>query len=100
MTRRVHAKIMRGDAKGRRHALVVSRRQSSPEWKMSEFAGREYNYDIWSHSAGEFALFRQIAHAGEEPPDFTLPSTEGPDYTLSEYRGKQPVLVVFYRAYW
>ena len=33
-------------------------------------------------------------------PDFTLPSIEGPEYTLSEYRGKQPVLVVFYRAYW
>ncbi len=33
-------------------------------------------------------------------PDFTLPSIQGPEYTLSEYRGKQPVLVVFYRAYW
>ena len=33
-------------------------------------------------------------------PDFTLPSIEGPEYTLSQYRGKQPVAVVFYRAYW
>ena len=33
-------------------------------------------------------------------PDFTLPSIQGPEYTLAEYRGKKPVLVVFYRAYW
>ena len=33
-------------------------------------------------------------------PDFTLPSIHGLEYTLSQYRGKQPVAVVFYRAYW
>ncbi|MEE8045402.1 MAG: redoxin domain-containing protein, partial [Dehalococcoidia bacterium] len=33
-------------------------------------------------------------------PDFTLPSIEGAEYTLSQFRGTQPVAVVFYRAYW
>ena len=33
-------------------------------------------------------------------PDFTLPSIQGTEYTLSDFRGEQPVLVVFYRAYW
>ena len=61
---------------------------------MSEFAGRDYNYDVWSHSAGEFALFRQIAHAGEEPPDFTLPSLDGGEVTLSGLRGL-PVVMEF-----
>jgi hypothetical protein len=33
-------------------------------------------------------------------PDFTLPSIQGPEYTLSQFRGEKPVAVVFYRAYW
>lgn len=33
-------------------------------------------------------------------PDFRLPSIQGPEYALSDFRGEQPVLVVFYRAYW
>jgi hypothetical protein len=33
-------------------------------------------------------------------PDFTLPSVQGSEYTLSSFRGEQPVAVVFYRAYW
>ncbi len=33
-------------------------------------------------------------------PGFTLPSIQGTEYTLEEFRGVQPVLVVFYRAYW
>ena len=33
-------------------------------------------------------------------PDFTLPSIQGPEYKLSDFRGKQPVVIVFYRAYW
>jgi len=33
-------------------------------------------------------------------PDFTLPSIQGPEYTLSSFKGDKPVLVVFYRAYW
>ena len=33
-------------------------------------------------------------------PDFTLPSIQGPEYKLSDFRGKQPVAIVFYRAYW
>ena len=33
-------------------------------------------------------------------PDFTLPSANGPDVTLSELSADQPVVLVFYRAFW
>ena len=33
---------------------------------------------------------------GEPAPDFTLPSTIGEQISLSQFRGKQPVLLEFY----
>lgn len=61
---------------------------------MSEFLGREYNYYEAKDSPESFALFKQIAHAGEKPPDFTLPATDGGEVTLSALRGK-PVVMEF-----
>lgn len=37
---------------------------------------------------------------GERPPDFTLPDASGKPVTLAEFRGKKPVVLVFYRGYW
>ena len=37
---------------------------------------------------------------GERPPDFTLPDASGRPVSLAEYRGKKPVVLVFYRGYW
>ena len=37
---------------------------------------------------------------GEAAPDFTLLNQDGQAVTLSSYRGKQPVVLVFYRGYW
>lgn len=33
-------------------------------------------------------------------PDFALPSVQGPEYTLSQFRDDKAVAVVFYRGYW
>jgi peroxiredoxin len=35
---------------------------------------------------------------GDEAPDFTLTSTEGQKVTLSEFRGKNTVVLAFYPA--
>lgn len=37
---------------------------------------------------------------GEVAPDFTLEDQGGRKVTLSEARGEQPVVLVFYRGYW
>ena len=38
--------------------------------------------------------------AGMEAPDFTLESLTGPTVTLSAFRGRQRVILVFYRGHW
>ena len=37
---------------------------------------------------------------GQPAPDFTLEDVEGKAVTLSEFRGKKSVVLVFYRGYW
>lgn len=37
---------------------------------------------------------------GERPPDFTLPDATGRPVSLADYRGKKPVVLIFYRGYW
>lgn len=37
---------------------------------------------------------------GDEAPDFTLEKEAGKTVTLSEFRGKKTVVLVFYRGYW
>jgi cytochrome oxidase Cu insertion factor (SCO1/SenC/PrrC family) len=37
---------------------------------------------------------------GSQAPDFTLESLSGPPVTLSQFREKQNVVLVFYRGHW
>ena len=37
---------------------------------------------------------------GQPAPDFTLPDATGRAVRLADYRGRQPVVLVFYRGYW
>jgi cytochrome oxidase Cu insertion factor (SCO1/SenC/PrrC family) len=37
---------------------------------------------------------------GDKAPDFTLENADGKKITLSSYRGKKDVVLVFYRGYW
>ena len=37
---------------------------------------------------------------GEVAPDFTLQDQNGNKMSLSDARGKSPIVLVFYRGYW
>ncbi len=37
---------------------------------------------------------------GQPAPDFTLESMDGNPVTLSDFRGKKRVVLVFYRGHW
>lgn len=37
---------------------------------------------------------------GDAAPNFTLVDQNGTKVTLSDYKGKSPVVLVFYRGYW
>jgi len=45
----------------------------------------------------------QPAHGvalGTQAPDFSVPASDGRTVSLGDYRGRQPVLLVFYRGWW
>ena len=49
--------------------------------------------EIYAQRTGPVAV-------GEVAPDFTLEDQSGHKVTLSDARGKSPVVLVFYRGYW
>ena len=43
-------------------------------------------------------VFSKLVAVGSVAPDFTLPATTGGDVSLSDYRGKRCVVLVFLRG--
>jgi len=60
------------------------------------FAGGAYINFVLARIPAEPTVLR----VGERPPDFTLTDASGRQVSLAEYRGKKPVVLVFYRGYW
>ncbi|MBT4126191.1 MAG: redoxin domain-containing protein [Chloroflexi bacterium] len=60
----------------------------------------EQSTQIAAPDPTEPPLINTPAPVSNLAPDFTLPSVQGDEYTLSSFRGDKPVAVVFYRAYW
>jgi cytochrome oxidase Cu insertion factor (SCO1/SenC/PrrC family) len=52
--------------------------------------------DSVNMSATEIARIK----IGQAAPDFALENIDGKAITLSDFRGKKAVLLVFYRGYW
>lgn len=45
-----------------------------------------------------FSMIQTVSalEVGEPMPDFSLPGSDGNTYTLSDFRGKQPVVIAFF----
>jgi cytochrome oxidase Cu insertion factor (SCO1/SenC/PrrC family) len=46
------------------------------------------------------AIDLERVKAGQPAPDFTLQNHDGKNISLSDYRGKKSVVLVFYRGHW
>lgn len=60
------------------------------------FAGGAYINFVMARIPAAPAVLR----VGERPPDFTLDDASGRQVSLAEFRGKKPVVLIFYRGYW
>jgi hypothetical protein len=58
-------------------------------------AGTWTNFVVARIAASPTAL-----RVGEPAPDFTLPDASGRLVSLADYRGRKPVILIFYRGYW
>jgi len=55
---------------------------------------------IYASNVGAQTPVSRAIEVGEMAPDFTLANHHGRKTTLSESKGKSPVVLVFYRGYW
>jgi peroxiredoxin len=63
----------------------------------NETIGQTYNYKTFtrSESAGKSTEFKNSLRAGENAPDFELPSVDGDKSSLASFRGRKHVLLEF-----
>ena len=57
----------------------------------------EYNYTTFttSEARGKTKVFANAVHAGDEAPDFDLPTLDGERVRLSQFRGEKYVVLQF-----
>ena len=84
-------------------ALAVARARVRrwPAWLALGFSSLLLAAGAWYDFVGARVPDTPTAlRVGERPPDFTLRDASGRPVALSDYRGKKPVVLVFYRGYW
>jgi len=84
-------------------ALAVARARARrwPAWRALGLTSLLLAGGVWfNFVAARVPDTPTVLRVGERLPDFTLSDAAGRDVSLSEYRGKKPVVIVFYRGYW
>jgi len=59
--------------------------------KLIKFIGTSFLLSIVFASGNSFAL-----EVGDPAPDFRLQASDGKEYTLSQFKGKRPVVIAFF----
>lgn len=83
--------------------LAVARAQARrwPAWLALGLSGLLLVAGAWfNFVAARVPLAPTALRVGERPPDFTLLDAAGRPVSLADYRGKKPVVLIFYRGYW
>ncbi len=82
-------------------AVARARRRRWPAWLALGLTSLLLVGGAWFNFVGARVPDTPTAlRVGERPPDFTLPDAAGRPVSLADYRGKKPVVLVFYRGYW
>jgi hypothetical protein len=82
-------------------AVVRARRRRWPAWLALAFCGVLLLGGAWFDFVGaRVPATPTVLRVGEPLPDFTLPDASGRPVALADYRGKKPVVLIFYRGYW
>jgi hypothetical protein len=84
-------------------AIAVVRAQGSrwPSWLALALSSVLLVAGTWFNFVGaRVPVTPTVLRVGQPPPDFTLPDAAGRPVSLADYRGRKPVVLVFYRGYW
>jgi cytochrome oxidase Cu insertion factor (SCO1/SenC/PrrC family) len=82
-------------------ALVRGRGRRWPAWIALGVAAPLLAGGVWFNLvAARVPSTPTALRVGEPAPDFTLPDAQGRPVSLADFRGKKPVVLVFYRGYW
>jgi AhpC/TSA family len=82
-------------------ALALARSRRWPAWLALGLSTVLLAGGVWfNFFVARIPDMPTILRVGERPPEFTLPDASGRPVSLADYRGKKPVVMVFYRGYW
>ena len=82
-------------------ALVCGRGRRWPAWIALGLSSLLLLGGAWFNLVGaRVPVTPVLFQVGQPPPDFTLTDAAGRPVSLADYRGRKPVVLVFYRGYW